>query len=500
MIKNIIILSLIFILVILYINYNIDTFNDNTFNDNTFNDNTINNKDNITVISGFWNVKNKYNGFETYKKWFNNSLKINQRYIFFTNKSNNDIIKEYRNNYETEFIDYDIHDFYSKNYLPSTFVTHNIHVPSLELALIWNEKMHLVKLAKDYDLVNNNLTEFYIWIDAGVAPYRNITPPDIRLNLLNINSLPHNKLSYAEVDDTITGSVLIFHRDIIDTLHDIYYNTLATCNDSFSCGSDQYIFTTILKKYPSYFYRMSFGYGENLIKLYNIIKTTYLYTAIIIEPRQHKALEYVLTNFTDNLDNNWSFIIYHGNNNKDYINNIINTKLLDNQYRIKLINLNVDNLSINDYNSLLLNKDFYNTIPTEIFLIFQTDTIICSKFKDTIYKFIDYDYVGAPWIFNNSVGNGGLSLRKKSKMLEILDNCSDRKHWDNEDKFFSEICTDKVNINKPLFEDAKEFSIETVYSDKSFGIHKSWNYLNNEQINNINNYCPELNKLIELNT
>jgi hypothetical protein len=118
---------------------------------------------------------------------------------------------------------------------------------------------------------------------------------------------------------------------------------------------------------------------------------------------------------------------------------------------------------------------------------------------------MNYDYVGAPWIFNNKVGNGGLSLRKKSKMLEIINKCSDRKQFspdqlNNEDVFFSDICIDKVDIKLPSFEDAKEFGIETVYSDNAFGVHKLWQYHNNKQIININKYCPGLYNLINLNT
>ena len=48
------------------------------------------------------------------------------------------------------------------------------------------------------------------------------------------------------------------------------------------------------------------------------------YTAIIIEPREHKALEHVLTNFTKMLNNDWQFIVFHGNLNETYVSNIIN--------------------------------------------------------------------------------------------------------------------------------------------------------------------------------
>lgn len=227
--------------------------------------------------------------------------------------------------------------------------------------------------------------------------------------------------------------------------------------------------------------------------------TNETYTAIIIEPRKHNALKFVLENFALNLDNNWNFIIFHGNNNIEFINNIINeSHILKNmKYKIKLENLNVDNLTIDEYNKLLVSKDFYTKIPTEIFLIFQTDTMICNKYNNYINNFLNYDYVGAPWKEINEVGNGGLSLRRKSKMLEILNKC-EYKNNINEDVYFSFAC-DGVNLNKPDYETSKQFSVETIYNDKSFGVHKPWIHLNKNLINNKIDYCNGLDELINLN-
>ena len=200
-----------------------------------------------------------------------------------------------------------------------------------------------------------------------------------------------------------------------------------------------------------------------------------LYTAIIIEPRKHKALSFVLDNFLSNLSNDWSIIVFHSNNNIDYLNDIINNNLSHFKSRLSLINLNIDNLTVDEYSDLLkYNKDLYNHIPTEIFLVFQTDTIIFEMNKSLINHFLKYDYVGAPWQHphNNHqlVGNGGLSLRRKSKMIEIME--KQGKNDFPEDIYFS--CFTDVNLYKPSFEKAKLFSVETVYSSISFGCHKPW--------------------------
>jgi hypothetical protein len=242
-----------------------------------------------------------------------------------------------------------------------------------------------------------------------------------------------------------------------------------------------------------------------IVILYLFYTFNYKYTAIIIEPREHKALSYVLKNFCKNLSNNWRIKILHGNKNESFVNNIIKKDLFFYKYKIYTHNLNVDNLTIEDYNKLLKSVDFYKYIPTEIFLIFQTDTIICKKYKHHIDKFLKYDYSGAPWkpenVTGEKVGNGGLSLRRKTKMLEILNKCPYTKYnntLDNEDYFFSNPC-DKVTIYKPTVEEAKDFSSEEQLGKKSFGVHKAYATLGNDDYNKLKLYCPEVIKLSELN-
>lgn len=232
------------------------------------------------------------------------------------------------------------------------------------------------------------------------------------------------------------------------------------------------------------------------IKGYLIKNIEYMsqqYTAIIVEPREHKALVFVLDNFCSNLDENWNIIVLHGNQNEHFIKNKLETDLKKHKHRVSLNNLGVNNLSLEEYNQLLTSQKFYSYIPTEQFLIFQTDTLICRDYKDQIYEFMDYDYVGAPnpeW-----VGNGGLSLRKKSKMLEIINNHS-RSPEENEDVFFTKIDN---NLNIPNVDTANRFSNEKIYSENSFGVHKPWNYLTENEIKNKEKKCKGLMKLKELN-
>ena len=170
------------------------------------------------------------------------------------------------------------------------------------------------------------------------------------------------------------------------------------------------------------------------------------------------------------------------------------------------MNLGVANLLYNQYNELFFNPAFYDYIPTETFLVFQTDSMILPENKNKIYNYLNYDYVGAPWGMNLLYlnGNGGLSLRKKSKMLELLSYYSPYLRMPkigmcyNEDIYFSGIFFPNISMNKANFKEACNFSVESVCEDcgtHPFGIHKVWRY--SPYVQMLTNY-PYIEKLKNL--
>ena len=131
---------------------------------------------------------------------------------------------------------------------------------------------------------------------------------------------------------------------------------------------------------------------------------------------------------------------------------------------IEIIRVDGKNMeSVDSYSNMLCNKDFWKLFTDfEYILIYQTD---CWIFEDKLDYFIDmgYDWYGAPWPFwNNQVGNGGLSLRNVSKMIEIVNSYTydDKIYLKNEDTWFCKIHGDKMNICP--YEIAVNFSLEKV--------------------------------------
>jgi len=53
------------------------------------------------------------------------------------------------------------------------------------------------------------------------------------------------------------------------------------------------------------------------------------------------------------------------------------------------------------------------------------------------------------------------------------------------------------NVFKPSLEEAKFFSVESIYNEISFGIHKPWLYVNNDELDSLKKLFPELELLIE---
>jgi hypothetical protein len=212
--------------------------------------------------------------------------------------------------------------------------------------------------------------------------------------------------------------------------------------------------------------------------------------AVIIEPRDHEVLTDLLVWMVHLLSpHGWKFIIYCGTTNAHRVPYDI----------IEKRSLNKANLTTSDYNNLLTSPVFWDSLPYENILIFQTDSVIVDPNLD---EFLIYDYVGAPWengewhlpikqkgtFFSskstNFVGNGGLSLRRKSGMLRALR--SVRYNKTDEDVFYSMYCHKVLNI--PLKEIARHFSVESMFYPRPKGVHKFWSCLSEDNSEAIYSY------------
>ena len=190
------------------------------------------------------------------------------------------------------------------------------------------------------------------------------------------------------------------------------------------------------------------------------------YFAVIVEPRIDDNIETIIKTvmyYLEDSSKKWGLQIFHGTKNIEQILNI--TKNWDN---VSLVNLGTDNLTKREYNDMMMTTDFWNKVKGKKILSFQNDSILL---KGGIDQFLKYDYIGAPWIKPKEgyfVGNGGLSLRNKDKMIEICTLNDDKSNIPLEDIFFVKNLKGEGVAD---IETAYNFSMEDIFSEHAMGLH-----------------------------
>lgn len=122
--------------------------------------------------------------------------------------------------------------------------------------------------------------------------------------------------------------------------------------------------------------------------------------------------------------------------------------------------------------------------PAEHLLVFQPDSIFCAAAPRTLNDFLVYDWIGAPWAKDATHGgNGGLSLRKVSRILEVLDKQKRQKgSGELEDLWLSNRLAKLPEPQKAVANVSKTFSVESVWDDAPLGYHIGWLGVHHEQV------------------
>jgi hypothetical protein len=134
--------------------------------------------------------------------------------------------------------------------------------------------------------------------------------------------------------------------------------------------------------------------------------------------------------------------------------------------------------NIQDYNSLLTSLEFWHFLPFDKVLIFQHDSALL---RNGIEDFLGWDYVGAPWKFQHHGGNGGLSWRSKSAMIECIMHLPWNPRLQNEDVYFSNLLKNMPQFKLAPREVCEKFSCESIYAEGTLGYHAIDKYLTKEE-------------------
>jgi len=160
----------------------------------------------------------------------------------------------------------------------------------------------------------------------------------------------------------------------------------------------------------------------------------------------------------------------------------------------------------------LTDLSFYSEAlaPAEWLLVFQADSMVCAGSSQSLDDWVDkeYTWVGAPWHIGNEYGgNGGLSLRHLPPIISMLEEIQREPgsgFW--EDRWLCDNLWLRDDTNMPPPEITKEFSVESVWTEKPFGYHlrgsgkllsrEVWG--EEEKIEMIYDYCPEIKIVLDM--
>lgn len=205
---------------------------------------------------------------------------------------------------------------------------------------------------------------------------------------------------------------------------------------------------------------------------------------VIVETREiHNLYEIIQDKHMKFIPKTWGLTMFLSEKNK----HLVPPEMFDREVDIRI--LPSDKMTIHDYNTLLTTISFWESIPHDKILVFQTDSEIL---RTGIEDFIQWDYCGAEWSFPPYVGNGGFSLRSKSIMIEILKQKPYNPFEDgNEDIYFSHRIESVGGRLAPI-EIAKVFSVESIFGFGSVAIHGIDKWISKEECKKIRNQYQQV--------
>jgi len=172
----------------------------------------------------------------------------------------------------------------------------------------------------------------------------------------------------------------------------------------------------------------------------------------------------MMTNNVDNnIPTNWKiqiFYVSNGGSQKGIDLNVGLQKLIKNN-RLILTEIPLNLIQKKKRRiELLTDLWFWDNVIANKVLLFGGNSVICGNSPRSITDFIHWDYIGTPWnsIKNGIGGDGGISYRNKTAMIEVIkykyntlpigvDRENAYQTWPREDEFFIRTM---LEINKKL--------------------------------------------------
>lgn len=231
--------------------------------------------------------------------------------------------------------------------------------------------------------------------------------------------------------------------------------------------------------------------------------------ALLVETRPLPHLPALFTHMTGLVPPEWTFKFMGSETALSFMRSSPPISRLVDSGRLQLLPI-PSNYSLQDretISQMFTDIHLYRDLlaPAEHLLVWQPDSIFCANAPKTLNDYLEWDWIGAPWSKTAQYGgNGGLSLRKVSKILEVL-RTNQRKVGDGalEDLWLTNNIHSLPGSHMPDASISKTFSVESVWDDAPLGYHIGWLGVHHEQIwddkdqvDHVLRYCPEVKMIL----
>lgn len=178
--------------------------------------------------------------------------------------------------------------------------------------------------------------------------------------------------------------------------------------------------TSDLPKIPTI--SLDYNSGLNPTSRYNSSKV-----ALLIENRSNPILAPLMLHFMSVVPPDWRFRFMGSFESVAFVNQsrAVRDAVSSGKLDLTYIPANMTTGSQEEISQFLTTLWIYETVlaPAEWLLVYQTDSMLCANSRQSLNSYLEYDWVGAPWNPKGRFGgNGGLSLRKVSSIVDVLRN------------------------------------------------------------------------------
>ncbi|KAI9833947.1 MAG: hypothetical protein M1819_003456 [Sarea resinae] len=233
--------------------------------------------------------------------------------------------------------------------------------------------------------------------------------------------------------------------------------------------------------------------------------------ALLVETRALPQLAPFILHMISVVPPDWRFRFMGSNVSIPHLNNSV---AIRHQVEIGKLDLtyvpsNVSVDTIEHLNEFYTNLWVYETVlqPAEWILSYQTDSMLCANSKGNLNDWLEYDWVGAPWSLDARYGgNGGLSLRRASAIIQVLRNQRRLPNSDPEDVWLSERLGHRRGGSVANGTASLQFSAEQHWTEYPMGYHTGgsgiflspWVWGTPAMRQHIYDYCPEIKLVLDM--